>query len=135
MISRCRLVLLGLTLALAPRLRADPPAAPAGVFIGTDAGERWTLGEFRAFVTPYFSKGQGWTYVPRNRHVQLSPSGDVAWFDELLDSQSYGVCRGSGVLRKVGARWLICQYHLTIPVPNDLAKAVVTMIRADRHPP
>ena len=105
--------------------------APEGVFIGTDAGERWTVGEFRTFTAPYFSKGQGWTYVSRNRHVQLSPRGDVAWFDEILDSQSYGVCRGSGVLRRVGAQWLICQYHLTIPVPNDMAKAVVKMIRED----
>jgi hypothetical protein len=114
--------------------RADGEAyfalfAPEGVFIGTDAGERWTVDQFRAYAVPYFSRGKGWTYVPRLRHVQLSPQGDVAWFDEILDSRAYGVCRGSGVLRRVGAAWLICQYHLTIPVPNDLALKVVKMIR------
>jgi len=160
MTSRYPLVLLGLVLTLVTQLRGDVSTgaahdvemtlnrfhasasaadggayfslfAPEGVFIGTDAGERWTVEEFKAFAAPYFSKGLGWTYVPRNRHVQLSPQGDVAWFDEILDSQSYGVCRGSGVLRKVGTQWLICQYHLTIPIPNDLAKAVVKLIRED----
>jgi hypothetical protein len=105
--------------------------APEGVFIGTDATERWTVDEFKAYATPYFSKGKGWTYVPRARHVQLSPQGDVAWFDEILDSDAYGLCRGSGVLRRVGGMWLICQYHLTIPIPNDLSRKVVTMIREE----
>jgi ketosteroid isomerase-like protein len=103
--------------------------APEGVFIGTDAAERWTVDQFKAYAMPYFSKGNGWTYVPRMRHVQLSPQGDVAWFDEILDNRAYGTCRGSGVLRRVGDTWLICQYHLTIPIPNGLAAKVVGMIR------
>ena len=115
--------------------RADGAAyfalfAPEAVFIGTDAGERWDLAQFRAFALPYFQKGQGWTYVPSHRHVQLSPSGDVAWFDESLSNVSLGVCRGTGVLRRVDGHWLVCQYHLTIPVPNALAKDVVKLIRA-----
>jgi hypothetical protein len=103
--------------------------APEGVFIGTDATERWTVDEFKAYAMPYFLKGKGWTYVPKVRHVQLSPQGDIAWFDEILDNKAYGVCRGSGVLRKAGGNWLICQYHLTIPVPNSLAREVVKMIQ------
>jgi hypothetical protein len=108
--------------------------APEGVFIGTDASERWTVDQFKAYALPYFSKGKGWTYVPKSRHVQFSPGGDVAWFDEILDNKAYGVCRGSGVLRRAGGGWLICQYHLTIPVPNDLAEKVVTMIREAAAP-
>jgi ketosteroid isomerase-like protein len=108
--------------------------APEAVFIGTDATERWTVDQFKAYAMPYFSKGMGWTYVPRMRHVQFSPQGDVAWFDEILDNKSLGVCRGSGVLRRVGDTWLICQYHLTIPVPNELAKQVVGMIREAAAP-
>lgn len=103
--------------------------APEGVFIGTDATERWTLSEFQKYAEPHFSKGKGWTYTPRNRHVQLSPNNDIAWFDEALDSASYGTCRGTGVLRKVEGAWKISQYHLTIPVPNKLATKVVEMIR------
>src|ERR1017187_2264207 len=108
--------------------------APEGVFIGTDAAERWTVDQFRAYAMPYFSKGKGWTYVPKARHVQLSPRGDVAWLDEILDNKALGVCRGSGALRKLAAPRLICQYHLTIPVPNDLAKKVVDMIRGAKAP-
>lgn len=103
--------------------------APEGVFLGTDATERWTVDEFKAYAMPFFARGKGWSYTPRNRHVDLAPSGDVAWFDELLDNSSYGECRGSGVLRKIGTSWKIVQYHLTIPVPNALADKVVEMIR------
>lgn len=114
--------------------RADGAAyfallAPDAVFIGTDPAERWTVAEFRAFAEPYFSQGRGWTYVPRDRHVALAADGEVAWFDEMLDNASYGVCRGTGVLVHDGSSWRIAQYHLTIPVPNELSKDVVRMIR------
>ena len=108
--------------------------APEGVFIGTDATERWTVEEFRHYAMPHFSKGKGWTYVPKARHIDVAPAGDVAWFDELLDNKSFGTCRGSGVLRRIEGRWKISQYHLTIPVPNDLAASVVKMIRKSPAP-
>lgn len=102
---------------------------PEFVFLGTDATERWDVTAFRAFAHPYFAKGKAWTFVPHDRYVILSPGGDVAWFDEKLDSATYGECRGSGVLRLVNGTWKIAHYNLTIPVPNDLADAVVKMIR------
>lgn len=107
-------------------------AAPELVFLGTDASERWDLASFRAFAHPYFAKGKAWTFTPRNRHVTVSPAGDVAWFDEALESASYGECRGSGVLRKIGGSWKIAQYNLTIPIPNALVKDFVARIRAPR---
>lgn len=103
--------------------------APEFVFLGTDATERWDLASFRAFAHPYFARRKAWTFTPRERHVIFSPRGDVAWFDEKLDSASYGECRGSGVLRRMGGEWKIAHYNLTIPIPNDLAKSVVEMIR------
>lgn len=115
--------------------RADGPAyfamfAPAGVFIGTDAGERWSVAEFRAYAQPFFSKGQGWTYTPQSRSVVLGPDGRTAWFDELLNSQSYGTSRGTGVLVRTPGGWRIAQYALTFPIPNDLAKEMTARIRA-----
>lgn len=104
---------------------------PDGVFIGTDAKEVWTVAEFRAYAEPYFSKGRGWTYVSRNRHIYFSQSGNTAWFDELLDNASYGETRGTGVLEKMDGQWKIAQYHLTIPVPNAIAGEVVKMIKAE----
>ena len=114
--------------------RADGEAyfallAPDAVFIGTDASERWDKAAFHAFADPYFARGKGWAYVPRDRHIVLSGNGDVAWFDEMLENESYGTCRGTGVVALRSGTWLIEQYHLTIPVPNDLAKEFVAKIR------
>lgn len=100
-----------------------------GVFIGTDPHERWTAEEFRRFVEPYFSAGRGWTYVPTSRFIEVDDTLDTAWFDEILENKSYGTTRGSGVLVRVNDRWRIAQYHLTIPIPNEITKDVVEMIR------
>ena len=104
--------------------------APDGIFIGTDAGERWTVDEFKAYTRPHFDKGRGWTYVAVARHINVSADDRHASFDELLDNASLGRCRGTGVLRRIGGVWKIEQYHLTIPVPNALADEVVKRIRA-----
>jgi ketosteroid isomerase-like protein len=100
------------------------------VFLGTDASERWTKAEFESFVVPYFSKGQGWLYTPTERHISLVKLGQVAFFDELLLSDSYGVCRGSGILIKTQQGWKISQYNLSIPMPNGLAKSLVGQIKS-----
>ncbi len=101
------------------------------VYIGSDASERWTLKQFREFAEPYFSKGRGWTYKPRSRHVVIAdvPCQCVAWFDELLDSESYGTSRGTGVLVRKNGKWKISQYALTFPIPNDLADGMTAEIR------
>jgi ketosteroid isomerase-like protein len=103
--------------------------APDGVFLGTDASERWTVAQFKAYAKPHFDKGQGWTYVMRERHINIAPDGSHAWFDELLDNASLGLCRGSGVLRKVDGDWKIAQYNLSIPMPNTLADELTKRIR------
>jgi SnoaL-like domain len=103
--------------------------APTGVFLGTDASERWTRDEFRAFCEPYFSAGRGWTYVPVERHIDTSTDGRVAWFDEILRNEGYGTLRGSGVLTRSGQDWRVEQYNLTFLVPNEVAEEVVEMIR------
>ncbi len=108
--------------------------AENAVFLGTDATERWGRAAFQAFAHPHFASGKGWTFTPRDRHVDFSRDGRVAWFDELLDSATYGECRGTGVLEKLDGGWKITQYHLTIPLPNDLAKDLVARIRAAAKP-
>jgi ketosteroid isomerase-like protein len=108
--------------------------ADDAVFLGTDATERWTKDEFRAYAHPYFSKGKGWTFVPRGRHISIDPEGRLAWFDEILDSASYGECRGTGALALRDGVWKIVQYDLTIPIPNDLAKELVGRIRDAKAP-
>ena len=103
--------------------------APDARFIGTDNTERWSLAQFRAYAEPFFAQGKGWTYRPRER--SLTVSGDMAWFDEVLDNDAYGTTRGSGVLRLTQDGWKIEQYVLSFAVPNDKARAVVDAIKAD----
>lgn len=104
--------------------------APDAVFLGTDATERWTRSEFEADMMRYFERESAWTYVPVERHVSFSADGRMAWFDERLENESYGECRGTGVLRRdAGGAWKIVQYNLTIPIPNAIAKDVVQAIR------
>lgn len=104
--------------------------APDLVYLGTDRTERWSREEFRAWAEPYFGSGRGWTYHVRRRHVALGAHGDVAWFDEELVNESYGDCRGTGVLRRAGGSWEIVQYNLALPVPNELARDLVERVRA-----
>ncbi|CAN5379646.1 hypothetical protein BH10PSE2_BH10PSE2_17780 [soil metagenome] len=109
---------------------------PAARFVGTDATERWSLSQFRAYAEPYFSKGKGWTYHPRDRVVTILPieCRCVASFDEVLDHDAYGVLRGSGVVVKTDDGWKIEQYVLSFAVPNDVADDVVALIKAHPQP-
>lgn len=47
----------------------------------------------------------------------------------MLKNDSYGTTRGTGVLMKTRDGWRIVQYHLAIPIPNEIAKEVVARIR------
>lgn len=100
-------------------------------FLGTDRHERWTLRRFEALYRPVMEGGRGWTYHPRDRHVEIL--GDIAWFDETLWHETYGHSRGSGVLVKEGDAWLIAQYNLVFPVPNDIAQEAVALSLEHEH--
>jgi hypothetical protein len=104
--------------------------AEGAIFIGTDATERWTVDEFKAFAEPYFSEGRGWTYAKTERNVFVAPDGQTAWFDEMLWNQTYGTCRGTGVLVRIDGGWRIAQYHLTFPIPNELSAEFTARIKA-----
>jgi len=111
--------------------------ASDGIFVGTDDTERWTVTEFRSYAHPHFAAGRGWTYVPAERHVTLSPDGEVAWIDEKLDNDKYGRVRGSGVLRNIEGTWKLVHYVMSFPIPNELSRDVVSLVRggsdAGRH--
>ena len=105
--------------------------SPDAVFIGTDASERWTMDQFRGYALPLFAQGKGWVYKPRLRHVTIArvPCSCVAWFDEILDSASYGTSRGTGMVTLTPFGWKIEQYALTFPIPNDLANNITAKIK------
>ncbi len=100
-----------------------------GIFLGTDATERWTKADFEDFARPYFRQGIGWSYYPRARHLYFSQDQKTAWFDELLDHDTYGECRGTGVLVLTDDGWKIIQYHLTFPIPNEVVDSVIERIK------
>lgn len=102
--------------------------APDMVFLGTAPGERWSGDAWREFVHSYFSRGKGWAYVPSARSVDVAADGTTAWFDETVDNEHYGSCRGTGVLRRFEDGWRIQQYNLTIPIPDEMAPEVVARI-------
>ena len=110
--------------------------APGAVFLGTDATERWTVDEFHDWVRrgDYFASGRGWTYVPSQQHVMVSPDGNTAWFDERLENAKIGTCRGTGVLLRTADGWKIAQYNLSVPVPNELMAEVVQLIQKRAGP-
>ncbi|MBR9853142.1 MAG: nuclear transport factor 2 family protein [Algicola sp.] len=95
-----------------------------GVFLGTDAMENWQNIEFREFSKPYFDKGKAWSFTSVQRNVYVDNSGNLAWFDELLDTQMK-ICRGSGVLKKENGQWKIAHYVLSIAVPNEYVDKLV----------
>jgi ketosteroid isomerase-like protein len=109
--------------------------AEQAVFLGTDGSERWTKEEFKQFVIPHFSKGNGWLYKSTQRNVSFVEGTDLAFFDELLFNDNYGQCRGTGVLIKINNHWKILQYNLSIPVPNELSANIVDLIQGERTAP
>ena len=102
------------------------------VFLGTAPGERWAGDDWRDFVRSIFSRGKGWAYEPSGRTVVVASDGRTAWFDETVDNEHFGSCRGSGVLRREDDAWRIAQYNLTIPVPDELVPELVSRIREAR---
>ena len=114
--------------------RADMPAYfemidEDGIYIGTDASENWTKQAFYDWSKPYFDKGKAWSFKAVERNVYLSEDKTLAWFDEKLEA-SYGMLRGSGVLRFKEGEWKIMHYVLSLPVPNDKFNEALEVIRS-----
>tara|TARA_R110000868_G_scaffold162453_2_gene393728 strand:- start:1990 stop:2508 length:519 start_codon:yes stop_codon:yes gene_type:complete len=94
------------------------------IFIGTDATENWNKAAFKIWAKPFFDSGKTWNFTTLERHIYFDETGKTAWFDELLNTQMR-ICRGSGVLVKIGTEWKIKQYVLSMTIPNDDVDAVI----------
>jgi hypothetical protein len=101
--------------------------AENSIYIGTDATERWNKTEFFKYAKPYFDRGKAWTFKAYDRDLHVTSDGSFAWFSELLTTR-FGVCRGSGMIRKTGQGWQIEQYHLSVTVPNDLINDFISLV-------
>jgi hypothetical protein len=98
----------------------------SSIFIGTDASENWNNKDFKTFSKPFFDRGKSWDFKPLTRNVYVSADGNVAWFDELLDTWM-GICRGSGVLSKTENTWKIEHYVLSVTIPNTHITDVIAI--------
>jgi ketosteroid isomerase-like protein len=94
------------------------------VFIGTDATENWNKNDFMVWAKPFFDRGKAWAFTSVQRHVYFNEAGNLAWFDELLNTQMK-ICRGSGVVVKTSSGWKIQHYVLSVTVPNDKIDSVI----------
>jgi len=104
---------------------------PDAVFLGTDPAERWDLEAFRKYASPRFARGKGWTMKARRRDI--FQNGDMAWFDEDLDSKNMGSLRASGVVvRDAKHSWRVARYDLSVPVPNDAFDGVRKLIEKEK---
>jgi hypothetical protein len=88
------------------------------IFTGTDATERWNKQQFMVWSKKYFDRGRAWNFKSIDRHIYIGENKNIAWFDELLNTQMK-ICRGSGVVVKKDGVWKIQQYILSITMPND----------------
>ncbi len=104
--------------------------ADNGVFIGTDATENWIKSEFMVWSKPYFDRGKAWNFSVLERNLFVSDSGEVVWFDELLDTQMK-ICRGSGVAIQENGTWKIAHYVLSMTIPNSVSDRVIPIKEAE----
>ena len=94
------------------------------IFTGTDATERWDKPAFMQWAKPIFERGRAWNFTALERHIYFDKTGNVGWFDELLNTEMK-ICRGSGVLIKEGNNWKLKQYILSTTIPNDKLDEVI----------
>lgn len=94
------------------------------VFLGTDASERWSIGEFKVYAAKPFAEGRGWRYDVVSRHLVPTENPEIYGFDEVLSNEKLGLCRGSGLVVFDGERWRVAQYVLSMLIPNAIAASV-----------
>jgi hypothetical protein len=64
----------------------------------------------------------------RDQVIEVSPMGDAAWFSEVMDwnllvnkkPAQLNDQRVTGVLLKKGDKWVIVQFHVSVPVASHL---------------
>lgn len=93
--------------------------AEDAVFMGTDDWERWPFKKFSEYVSGRFKDGKGWSYKPVQRFTSFSDTKELAWVDEIVESQQWGRFRGTAVLAKTAQGWRLKHYSLTMLVPNE----------------
>lgn len=104
--------------------------AADATFNGTDATENWDKKAFMAWAKPFFDKKTTWNFTALQRNIYFGKQADIAWFEELLNTQMK-ICRGSGVVVKQNNEWKVQQYVLSTTVPNNVLDSVISLKTAE----
>lgn len=104
-----------------------------GVFMGTDEWERWPKNpDFTDYVGGRFQNGTGWNYKSVDRQIRVADSADVAWFDEVVFSETNGRFRGTGVFVRQDDEWKIAHYAMSFLVLNENWQEVVELTKTTK---
>jgi len=100
------------------------------VFLGTDEWERWPkYPDFNDYVHMRFKDGSGWNYRSVAREVRVSDTGETAWFDEVVFSETNGRFRGTGVLARNNGQWKIAHYAMSFLILNENWNDVIELTK------
>ncbi|RYY46841.1 MAG: hypothetical protein EOO06_13700, partial [Chitinophagaceae bacterium] len=93
---------------------------------GTDATENWDKKAFMEWSKPFFDKKSTWNFTALKRNIYFGKHADIAWFEELLNTQMK-ICRGSGVVVKTADGWKVEQYVLSTTIPNPVLDSIISI--------
>lgn len=104
--------------------------APDGIYLGTDATERWPRDTFRRWAAFAFERESAWDFTAYDRELYFSDNNDYVWWEEMMNTWM-GPCRGSGVARYQNGRWLIEHYHLSVTIDNDKIDGFIELTKRE----
>ncbi len=98
---------------------------------GTDAAERWVgFTAFKDAIQKHFDGFENSKLTVSNQTIKVHSSGEVAWFTEIVDWNlvaggtplNLEGIRITGVLEKRNDKWVIVQFHGSVPVQGQVAE-------------
>lgn len=101
------------------------------VSFGTDSDERWVgYDNFLGSVKKQFNSFENTRLKVKDQVIKIHDSGNVAWFSELADwstkagGQKTEIkdSRITGVLEKRDDKWVLVQFHASVPVEGQAAQ-------------
>lgn len=92
--------------------------AEDGIYLGTDASERWPRDTFRVWAKFAFDRESAWSFKPYDRQLYFTDNNKYVWWEEMLETWM-GPCRGSGVAHYVNGHWQIKHYNLAVTIANE----------------
>jgi ketosteroid isomerase-like protein len=95
------------------------------VCFGTDAAERWVGWEsLKESLQKQFDAFENTKLSVKDQVIKISQSTDVAWMSYITDAQAevqgdlvkFEGIRGTAVFEKRDSKWVIVQFHVSVPV-------------------